>query len=119
MSFTYTEPIAARYLGSIPDNLNVQKTTFPEPLLIRLLLGSLDFTLDHENISIRQRTNYSNTLGVNNRILSSRIIRLTNPLAIEDLDDYLTKFKNANYNLFQDLLFEFSPYFVNKRKETI
>ena len=117
MAFNYTEVIPKRFLVYVPDNLKLSKTKWVEAKLIRLLLGTSDFTYTLDGTTISQRINYSNALGKANSILSAKIIRDTlAPLSINDLDLYLTKFKNANFSLHNDLLFEFSLYFLSKQK---
>jgi hypothetical protein len=117
MPFAYLEVMPPRYLKYLPDSLNLSKSVFVEAKLIRLLLGTIDFNAALEGINISQRKNYSNARGIENNTLSAKIIRDSfAPLTIEDLDSYLRKFKNTNYNLHSDILIEISLYFVYKEK---
>src|SRR5258706_1968751 len=117
MAFIYKEIIPDRYIDYIPDSLNLSKSIYLEAKIIRLLLGTADFNSTFDNLEIIQRKNYSNALELNNSIISAKIIRDSfKPLTLNDIDNYFKKFKNVNYNLHKDLLFELSLYFFNQTK---
>lgn len=117
MAFDYNEIMPARFIRHLPDSLNLSKTVFVEAKLIRLLLGMTDMSYSLDGTIIPQRKNYSNALVIANPIISSKIIKDSfKPLKIVDIDNYLIKFKNVNFSLHNDILFELSLYFLNRDK---
>jgi len=120
MVFKYIEPISTHYLQFIPESLNINQSKFIEATLIRLLLGTLDMQqhVDTEVISIKLRRNLSNAQNLDNHFLSGKIIKdYLKPLTLQDLDLYLKTVSRNNSAFLNDLLLEFSYFFINTQKE--
>lgn len=117
MSFEYKESILPQYLRHIPDSVNLNKTSYVEAKLIRLILGTCQVKSNNADITLNQNKNYCNALGTLNTNPTSRTFKnLVSPLTLSDIDKYLQKVKNTNYLLINDLLVEFSYFFLNENK---
>ena len=118
MAFIYKEIIADRYLQFIPNNLNLNKTTFIEAKLIRLLLGTCDIENTASNFTIHQRKNYSDAQGtIYSRISSKTLKDCLSPFTLLEVDSYLNNTKNNNYSLINDLIIEYTYFLINESNE--
>lgn len=98
MSFEYKESILPQYLRHIPDSVNLNKTSYVEAKLIRLILGTCQVKSNNADITLNQNKNYCNALGTLNTNPTSRTFKnLVSPLTLSDIDKYLQKVKNTNY----------------------
>lgn len=114
MPFEYKESILPQYLRHIPDSVNLNKTNYAEAKLVRLLLGTCKIKSTNPNITLSQNRNYCDALGTINANPTSRTLKnLIAPLTLNDVDIYLDKVKNTNFSLFNDLLVEFSYFYLN------
>lgn len=114
MSFTFQDPIANRFLAYVPDSLRIDRTIFPEGRTIRLLTGTLDFTGTHDNFSVQQRLNVTNSLGIVNASVTSGTLKsCISPIKQKDLDAYLTNAAHTNKKFHENLLTEYCYLFYH------
>ncbi|MDZ7796955.1 MAG: hypothetical protein U5N56_07890 [Candidatus Marinimicrobia bacterium] len=117
MNFDYIEVIPAQFLRHIPKSLNLVETNHIESKLLRLILGTCDIRDSYTLGVIKQRNNYSNALNSKNtNVTSSTIKSLLSPITLSQVDNYLAKNYNVNYSLINDLLYEYSYFFLNEKK---
>lgn len=121
MSITYLEPFKKKKLSTLPKSINLNETKFHEARLFRLLCGTADIEYNYfgKKKVIKQRIQLFDAKGTVNNKLSKKIFNTylkPSTLSINDLDNYFKYTKNVNYSLINDLLYEYSYYFIYTNK---
>lgn len=121
MIITHKEPLSSRKLSKLPPSLNLNTTKYKEAILFRLLTGSSNIEYDYFGTvtTIKQRLPLFNSSNKKNKNISKKIFKKYlkgSSLNTADLGTYFENVKNTNYQLFDELLYEYSHYFINSQK---
>ena len=120
-AFTYTELIPHRSLPAT-SLLRIDRGMPKEALLIRLLLGTVDFHHVLSGQTISQRKNFSILPAIPNTVISNTIFRnlLAPDFKKKDLENYLRTHR-SNADFFKNIILEISHYFyqANKKSHTV
>lgn len=115
--YIYTDAIPQRSQHLLPE---VMKFSNPskEAILYRLLLGTIDIRNKHNDIFVKQRTNYAHigTKKVNR--LGYKSIEDSEIVVYQDIENFNIYFKRnrKNTHIFENLLFEFSNFITQREK---
>lgn len=118
--YTFGEQIANQYRRHIKPQFEINANISFEALLIRLLLGTVSFTNDIEDIQFIQNNNYS-LLGVQNNFrVTTKIIRdcFEPEIKLQSLCDILDETKYINRQFYENLLMEITCYFHRKQEDS-
>ena len=111
--YTFEEQIESRYRRFIKPQFEINADISNEALLIRLLLGTVSFTNNIDDVQFIQNNNYSLSGVRTNTNITTKIIKecLEPDIKLQFLCDVLDKTKNLNHRFFENLLMEFTCYF--------
>ena len=115
--FDYFSTLDSEVENSLPSSLQIEGSPSSESTLFRLLLGTLNFKYsDYENVFV-QNVSYTKIRDIFEDNLNPDPIRawLESEFGVLDLEFYFKK-NRKNKVLFDELLSEFSLYFVCKQK---
>jgi hypothetical protein len=117
-NFTYIENLDIREYSLFPQSLRLGLKATPESLLFRLLFGTIDIYEGYNDILVQQKISYNKIQDsfIDNLSLNPIKDWLNSDFGINDLDYYF-RINNRNKNLYDELLTEFSWYFINKSRE--
>jgi len=117
-SFTYIEGLDIREYSLLPQTLTIGSKATAESLLFRLLLGTVGVYENYNDILTNQKISYVKIQDTFLETTSQNPIKewLTSDFGINDLDYYF-RINNRNKILYDELLTEFSWYFINKSRE--
>ncbi|KAA1186168.1 hypothetical protein [Paenibacillus sp. B2(2019)] len=115
--FTYHEVLSDSLVLRLPSSLTLTRPS-KEAILFRLLLGTINVSHNFDNITIKQRTNYS-ILGCKSVTRLNHLAVLDSQVPMRDFDIVNAYFMRNRVNtaFFEDLLSEFSNYFYQKSKK--
>jgi hypothetical protein len=120
MVFEYKEAILPQYRRHIPRGLNLSRSNSAdiELKLIRLLSGTCTLKCNEPLKTIVQRRNYLDALNtVHTQVTSKTLKDCLAPFKLSDLESYLNNTRFSNHALLNDLLFEYSYYFLQVSRE--
>lgn len=116
MVFEYEEAILSQYQNHIPKRLNLtQSGTFDcELKLIRLLSGTCTLKCNSPTLrTIQQRRNYLDALNSTHSSVTSKTLKdCFLPYDLTELESYFNNTRHSNFSLLNDLLSEYSYYFL-------
>jgi hypothetical protein len=115
MVFEYKEAILPQYLRHIPNGLNLSQSNpaDAELKLIRLISGTCTLKCITPSKTIEQRRNYLDALNtVHTQVTSKTLKECISPFKLSDLESYLNNTRYSNLALLNDLLAEYSYYFL-------
>ncbi|WP_378105228.1 hypothetical protein [Chryseobacterium sp. sg2396] len=120
MNHTFLEIIAPIYQKKLTPSLIISTTIPKEAILIRLLTGNLKIRNDFTNEEYSQQMNYAILGKEFKRTPSTKPIRnaLSNPLKLNDLENYLVKTNHNNDSYYNLLIEEFCAYFISKQRNS-
>lgn len=115
--FTYVEKLGTGILSEFPNSLLLDKQPQSESVLFRLLLGTLDLKLSTQDEVFSQKICYTKLREefVDNEIDDPISDWVNNLFGLNDIDRYFN-LNRRNKALFDELLSEFSYFFLNKHK---
>lgn len=114
--FTYFEKLEDTYLDELPQSLILSSNSTSESILFRLLLGTLDLKLNTDDLILKQNICYNK---IRENFLETDVSKSittwikTNEFGLGDIDHYFN-FNKKNKTLFDELLTEFSFFFIYK-----
>lgn len=116
--FAVTEPLPAAVAASLPSSLRVvSKPIYYKALIIRLLVGTLDFECLRTGIVVKSRSDYSN-LGIRvNGGVYKKTIKAGIPAGLDRFDRLTKRTLNYNFALYKDLFFELCSYLHARSQE--
>lgn len=115
--FTYYSNLESEVEQALPDSLRVAGLPSTESILFRLLLGTVDFKFNQFEELYVQKISYTKISDVFNERETANPISLwlNGEFGTGDLDWYFKR-NRRNKALFDELLVEFSLYFLNKNR---
>jgi hypothetical protein len=116
--FTYYSNLSSEIEIELPSTLRLNDNPSSESVLFRLLLGTLDFKFEQFDTLFQQKIMYTTIRdNFSDRENKNPIFDwLDNEIGFLDLDIYFKK-NRRNKNLFDELLIEFSLFFLFKKRE--
>lgn len=115
--FSYYTNLDKEIEQNLPDSLRIEGSPSTESILFRLLLGTIYFKFDRFEELYKQEICYSKIRDeFKNREIANPITEwLNGEFGMGDLDWYFKR-NRRNKALFDELLVEFSLYFLNKNR---
>jgi len=116
--FTYIERLDVREYNLFPETLRLSLKPTSESILFRLLLGTINVYESYNNILVEQKITYNKIRDSFSDNTSQNPIKdwLTSDFGIKDVNYYF-RVSTRNKQLYDELLTEFSWYFINKAKD--
>jgi hypothetical protein len=116
--FTYLSNLDEESESELPLILQISGKPTPESILFRLLLGTLDYKNSTDEQLFSQKISYSKICEsfIDFEGINPIKTWLNKEIGYFDLDVYFKR-NVRNKALFEELLSEFSCYFINKQKE--
>ena len=117
--FTYIEGLDIRDYNLFPQTLRLNLSPTSESILFRLLLGTINIYDNSIDEIIEQKITYSKIRDNFQVNTSNNPIQdwFTSDFGIDDLNYYFKLNNRKNKNIFDELLSEFTWYFINKSRE--
>jgi hypothetical protein len=115
--FSYFSNLENGVEETLPSTLKISETPSSESILFRLLLGTLDLKNNQSENLFKQKITYTKITDnfTENPNPNPILDWLNNEIGLTDLDLYFKK-NRRNKNLFDELLIEFSLYFLFKNR---
>jgi hypothetical protein len=117
--FTYIESLSVRDYNLFPSTLRLNLNPTSESLLFRLLLGSINIYDNTMDEIVEQKITYSKIRDNFEEHNLDNPVKdwLTTEFGINDLENYFKLNNRKNKGVFDELLSEFTWYFINKFRQ--
>ncbi len=118
MVFEYQEVLAAKEEAKLEPAFSLNPSSYyKEVALIRLLSGTIDLYYAQDDITLQLRNDLSDAKGTENKKVSrNTVLQCIKPIKTDKFARYLEINRSSNSKVIDDLLFEFSYYFVYSAK---